>query len=576
MDSIFRVSGVNGAGEGFFEFFWYHYSSMADHIDHRGRVRLMWAIAAGWIGLELAAYAVHGPASWLAARVWAFIGVGVLFVGLIEIGFAVGRSLRRTPFAAVLALSLLGATAFWGISGVERVTLDNEATQQVASGLDSFSEPDWKYTGSGFLGYPSRQYLIVSLPALILGRTLLGLRIGYALVFVFGVLIFWAGLFRTWEKLPWGESMVPIATTALLSFPYLLEHVRHFEQSILPVSFTLAAVGWLLLARHRPTFQNFVALAWVGAMLGTCYTPGLASWVLLYVALLWLASQAVAAGRRDLAASWVAVTVVVVVFAVISFSSRTDLLHGDGGALVGSPGLKSLKGLEVFFFGHPRAFLSPVLYLPVVLFLGLALCGRLRLPSFVVASWSIGVVAVAGALQGYAAPPPEFSLHRAIVVVPPLVVACAWWALVRLRLRRGMLQVFFLVLCALVAHDLWFLTGQHMPSVRDTVYGDMIGQAREADINSDTEVLMVLLDRSGIFDNATDYTDYFFPRARVVRSKSEAFDIKPSQKPLIAYTNTPQWNQSHQSGNLDEAQLFRFRRRNRTVSLHRVVARHNR
>jgi len=532
----------------------------------------MWAITAGWIGLELMAYAIHGPASWLAARVWVIAGIGVVFVSLIEIGFAIVRSLRRTPIAAVLALSLLGATAFWGVSGIEKVTIDNEATQQVASGLDSFSEPDWSYTGSGFLGYPSRQYLIVSLPALVLGRTLLGLRLGYALVFVFGVLIFWAGLLRTWEELPWGEYMVPIATTALLGFPYLLEHVRHFEQSILPVSFTLAAVGWLLLARHRPSCRNLAILAWVGAMLGTCYTPGLASWALLYAALLWFASQAVVAGRRDLAASWVAVAVVVVVFGVLSFASRTDLFHGDGGALVGSPILNSLKGLVVFFLGYPRAFLSPVLYLPVVLFLVLALCGRLRLPSFVVAFWSIAVIAVASALQGYAAPPPSFSLHRAIVIAPALVVACGWWTLVRLRLTRGRLQVFFLVLCALVAHNLWLLTGQHTPSVRDTIYGDMIGQAREANIKSDAEVLLVLLDRSGVFDNAVDYTGYLFPRATVVLSEDEAFEISPSQKPVIAYTRSLRWNPDMPAGPLAEVGVLGIKLRNRNTEFHRVVA----
>jgi hypothetical protein len=536
----------------------------------------MWAITAGLIGLELAAYAVHGPASWLAARVWAVVGVGVLFAGLIEIGFALARSLRRTPLAAVLALFLLGATAFWGVSGIEKVKVDNEATQQVASGLDSFSEPDWKYTESAFLGYPSRQYLVVSLPALILGRTLLGLRLGYALVFFFGVLIFWDGLLRAWEKLPRGEIMVPIATTALLGFPYLLEHVRHFEQSVLPVSFTLAAAGWLLLTRHRPTLRNFVALAWVGAMLGTCYTPGLASWVLLYLALLWMASQAAAEGRRDLAASWVAVTVVVVVFAVISFSSRTDLLHGNGGALVGSPILNGLKGLAVFFFGHPRVFLSPVLYFPVVLFLVLALCGRLRLPSFVVASWSIGVVAVAGALQGYAGPPPAFSLHRAIVIAPPLIVACAWWTLARLRLPKEILQVFFLVLCALVAHNLWLLTEQHTPSIRDAIYLDMSAQARQAEIDSDTEVLLVLLDSTGVFENAIDYTNYFFPHAELIRSNSEAFGIKPSGQPLIAYTRSARWNSSLPVGPLAEAKVLRFKGRNRNIEFHRLVAQPNR
>jgi len=533
-------------------------------------------MAAGLVGLELAAYTVHGPASWLAARVWAVMGIGFVCVSLVEIGFGIVRSLRRTPFATVVALSLLGATAFLGISGVELVTVDHEATQQIASGLDSFSEPEWGYTGSGFLGYPSRQYLIVSLPALVLGRTLLGLRLGYALVFVLGVLIFWAGLLRTWEKLPWGEYMVPIATTAVLGFPYLVEHVRHFEQSILPVSFTLATVGWLLLARDRPTLQNFGALAWVGAMLGTCYTPGLASWALLYIALLWLASQAVAAGHRELAASWVAVTVLVVFFAVMSFASRTDLLHGDGGALVGSPILDGLKGLAVFLFGHPRAFLSPVLYLPVMLFLVFALCGRLRLPSFVVAIWSIGVIAAAGALQGYASPIPAFGLHRAIVIAPPLIVACAWWTMVRIRLTKGRLRVFFLVLCALVAHNLWLLTEQHPPSIRDAIYSDMLVQAREANISSDTEVLMVLLDRSGVFENAIDYTNYFFPGAEVVRSKSEAFGIKLLQKPLIAYTRLPRWNSNLPVGPSAEAKVLRFKGRNRNIKFHRLVAQPNR
>ena len=58
---------------------------------------------------------------------------------------------------------------------------------------------DWNYTGTAFLGYPNRQYLIAALPAVFLGRSITALHLGFAYPFLIGLVMLFAEI-KNWLK----------------------------------------------------------------------------------------------------------------------------------------------------------------------------------------------------------------------------------------------------------------------------------------------------------------------------------------------------------------------------------------
>jgi hypothetical protein len=140
------------------------------------------AISAAVVGLEALAYLVHGPFEWTAARLWALGGCGFVGLGVVAIARAVAGSVRDRCLTSLIMVLALGFVALWGISGVDHVQIQHEATQQIADGLEASQQPGWGYTGIGFLGYPNRQYLVTAVPSLP-RRGLPALRLGFALPF---------------------------------------------------------------------------------------------------------------------------------------------------------------------------------------------------------------------------------------------------------------------------------------------------------------------------------------------------------------------------------------------------------
>ena len=86
----------------------------------------------------------------------------------------------------------------------------------------------------------------------------------------------------------WGcpRSWAVLPTALLVTFPLLTEYVLIFEQALLPVSLTLGALGWSLLALDRFDPLRILALTWVLCLLTASYTPSLAGAVLFFVLLL--------------------------------------------------------------------------------------------------------------------------------------------------------------------------------------------------------------------------------------------------------------------------------------------------
>ncbi len=490
------------------------------------------------IGLETLAYLKGGPFLWVAARLWALMGLGFLVLAILEIARSVAGAVRERSMVSLVMVLLVGLTTLWGIGGVDHVQLQHEAPQEVTRGLNALGTPSWSYTEARHLGYPDRQYLIVAVPSLVFGRGLLALRLGFALAFFLGVLLFWSGSRALWEEYPRGHEAAALAALAVVAFPYAVKHLHWYEQTTLPLAFTLAATGWLMITLSRPSVVNWLGVAWIGALLGTSYTPALGSWGLLLVVLLWLSGRAWRNGEPSTGLNLLVVAIVVTGFGALSFLTRTDLVREHGDVVRPDPIESIIEAFSIFFLSSPTAFFPVVLILPMLTILVLGLVGRLGLPGLAVSWWTVGIVVTGIGFAGYAVSGPDFAMHRAQVVIPPLLLL-AGWPILHLKAARSTTRLarfgFVAVGLVVIGQTLWTVMEsyrRYRPMLRELVYSELLDRAARCGLEGGDPVVVLILSQRNEFLNSGDFLRYFFPGHITVRTL-ERFSTLESEADLV-------------------------------------------
>jgi hypothetical protein len=522
-----------------------------------------WLVAAATVAslLEIGAYLLGGWCAWLAARLWvacsaAFVLGSVLMVGRVLVGDV--RRFRGTP---VVLIAVAAWVTFGSIGGVDHLIVNHEASQEVAAGLDALASADLEYTGTGFLGYPVRQYILAAAPAFVLGRSLTALRLGYGLLFFLGILVCWGGLRNGLEGNAQASAIAALTVLSFFSFPYLPEFVRLYEQNTIPFSLTALATGWLLLADEKPKPLRLAALAWVGCMLGTSYTPSLAVLGLLAVVIFGKIASALRDRHFATAVAWAMVLLPPLVFTAMAATVRKDLrFHHVGGADFAGAWSALREAFSVAFLGEPRLFMSPLLLLPICVYLLVALFFGAGLRHAVTAWWVLATLAAAVVLQGYTTPPPEFALHRALVVIPPLMVGMLAWLLKvggawRPWIPRPVLTGVAVVLTAAAWVNVRAAERHYQPGLRDMVVADLARQVEGLDLGKEPRPTFVALTTRSDLDNIGDYLRYFLPGTEIVREPRE---LSSEKGPLLIYADQGRWPNALRSAGIQPQREIRF------------------
>jgi len=523
------------------------YSEPEGDTDTRRPWSTWWLVtgAAAVCLLEVAAYVVGGWVAWLAARVWVASSVVFGLACLAVVARVLVQDLRKLRLTSLALVAVTAFVAFWGVGNVEHLIVNGEAAQEVAVGMEGLASPDLGYTGTGFLGYPMRQYLLAAGPTVVLGRSLTALRLGYALFFFWGVLVCWAGLRVGLGRTPQASSIAALTVFAFFTFPYLPEFARLHEQSIIPFSLTALATGWLLLADEEPRPLRLVALAWVGCMLGTSYTPGLAALGLLAVVILSKVVNALRDRHFGTALAWATVLIPPLVFTALAATVRRDLRFDHvGGASLDGAWSALREAFVLAFLGEPRFFLSPLLLLPIAVYLLVALFFGAGLRHAATAWWVVATIATAVILRGYASPPPNFAIHRALVVIPPLMVGMLAWLLRvggewRPWLPRRVLTAVVAVLVAVAVLNVRTAEQRWPRGLRDLVVADLASETERLEVREGSQPTVVVLTARHEIDNIADYLRYFLPGARLIRNAADLSGEQPG--PIILYTDRGQW-----------------------------------
>ncbi len=472
--------------------------------------------------IEIGAYQFGGLFAVVASRAWLVCGAVFLTCSLARIWSTFRRDFSERFFWGFAVTLAVAGVTFWKIGSFEYF-INGEAAHQVYNGLCHWMERDLHYTGCGFFCYPSRQYLLAALPSVLFGRNLSSLRLSYLWLFFLGMLLFYVGLRQRLRSAPNGGCLAAVAELSILSFPYVVLFLRGPEQSLMPLALTLAATGWYLVSLAEPGPLSALCLSWIGALLATSYTPGLAGWSLVIGMLLLTMAARLKEGRKREASLLFLAAVIVISFGVSSFLTRGDIELRIYQERRGSFGdiLRQIRGgYFVFFLPGQRledhVFMNPLWLLPLSLYLITSLLWSNGAAHFLISLWAIGVIAASVYLQGYAVAGPAHDIHKAMVALPPLVAGTiikvgTFVEKVRLSLRMEALALFLLLAVSVG----WNLSHSH------SAYHDVINRRQHEVLQWSLTVAqeMALVDSPidmYVFSSADftmeDYWRYFFPR----------------------------------------------------------------
>jgi hypothetical protein len=388
----------------------------------------------------------------IASRTWLLTGiiisVVILFKGMRR--FYLDIVEKRFIFLIGSAVTVLLLLRPFIIT--EGSVIGQDATQQMAAGLKDFSSDDWNYTGKAFLGYPARQYLIAALPATILGRTQFALRLGFALPFWTGLLLFGNSI-RDYLNIKRGdrkrELLVVAAVTTFFAFPYITEYYIYFEHTLFPVCFFLQLIGWFLYFIKKPTLFNSLALIWSGSMLIYCYTTALAAVALaifiissiVFISILTKSGKfsansedrnGVSPNRYFEPAALMALLVIVSQLVFSFLFGRGDRVTDLSANTIDNIILSAKTGLQIGLTNEYAIYTHYTLILWIYFALSLLfVLGKLH---FVISIWTLGVFMLSQVLKGYAVYLPQISYSRTLVTVPVLITA---WFLILSDLLSG-------------------------------------------------------------------------------------------------------------------------------------------
>ena len=449
--------------------------------------------------------ALEGLAAWqrgiwslAASRVWLVTGIALLALLVVYAARTAWEDIKNRRFPELFGFAVLLMFFCFFIGNIHFSDVSPDAATQLSEGLAAIKEPDLRYFGTAFLGYSCRQYVLGALPTLLFGRTIFALQLGFAWPFIAGLTLLYLELRKYLARIGSAEKLALLPVYALLTFPYIAEYYRNFEQAITPVALEMLAIGLFLRFLRTRDALTVCALSYVGGLLANAYTPAFAVLGLLFAFLLgyalglvrppkpWrskkvpssneslrsvqdggaaasgegaaspedgraAASEAAASGEKAAASGeefpgrpglWdrlaaLALLANLAVFFIAAFllNKTTEFAIRETDEGVGISAGRAF-GIWGEFFTNKNGLFFGVTGLAALLFLLASLFFWRWLCGLVIFVWILGVSVFAELLGGYANYTKAWILQRDMIIVPVLVTA-AFLAMVRAGKRWG-------------------------------------------------------------------------------------------------------------------------------------------
>lgn len=492
--------------------------------------------------LEILAYTQGGLFSVIASRVWLFTGILCFAVFLCSVVMQIVSDMKEKKFFVSIGYLLLIAFLFYFIGNVGYSDINADAAQQVAAGLNSFKASDWNYTGIAFLGYANRQYIIAALPALIFGRNIFTLHLGFASLFLIGLTMMFLE-FRNWLKLRnLSENLALFPVYAIVAFRFISEYYMNFEQAITPVCLTMMGIALFMKLYRLPNLFTAISLSWVGCFFCDSYTPILASLGLLGIFLLLYIVKIVKDNKELITqekGNFKKLPLLKVLFGIelnmILFFVATILVKRSDRISETRANVSLISfALESWseFFSDKNAIFLGVFSGIVILYLFLSLFYKLKLYDIVISCWVLGVILFSNYMVGYTTYEKSWILQRNMIIIPVLVtgIFLAITDILKnhhLTISRGIevtvtVMLAFLSFCNFgMPHQSFVYFKNIQPMKYMISYSQQL--VKEQGLDSEDEFNLLLITDNILQRNVYDYATFFYPNAHAVSTTTTEY-----------------------------------------------------
>ena len=339
--------------------------------------------------------------------------------------FLIKIQVKNRCYISLLAIILFMALLTTNISDLRN--LSGETTQETTCILKQISDsPSAGFNSLCFLGYPAKQFYFSALPTLLFGRTIFSLNSGGSLYFLLGIVVFLAGIFKRFINNPKSAEIITVFSLAIpLHFYYFNYLLGNFEQSFFPVSLGFLLAGSYLFFLEKRENYLMLLMAFILLILINTYTTGLALVLLaLMVGIYELLKE-----KQDRK-----MLLMLMLFALIfidfylSLQYRLDLrlqIESTEQNPIKDQLVKGFQILTTQTGGQP--YFSFILFPVFWMLTAVLIFGPFKRSVLFVLIWVFGVFTAAIIFAGYATPSVDYSLHRAIIIVPILLTTVILW-----------------------------------------------------------------------------------------------------------------------------------------------------
>jgi len=350
---------------------------------------------------------------------WACLFVFILtetFVGLKTlIKLTLHKKYLLTIFAYLIILGISLFASFLAINS------HFEAAQETTCKLFQYSLSDFGYNSICHLGYPARIFIVTSLPSLLFGRSLFALNFG-ALIYIFcGLTIFTAAITKYFKKEESSDMITFFSVAMIPNFFYFNYFLFAYELGIFPVTFMLMQTGFYLFYLKEKKIKYILLSLIVNYYLIFSYTTALAVVVLslIFMLLFIFEKQLPKLHKLTFGMGIIATTIM----SISSLFIRNDIRLFSSPHNTINISTELLSALRYFINGNNVSPFTTSAISSIMLIVILSLLSFMfGKKYFIVGIWIIAVVIAAVVTQGYSFNSLEFRVHRAIIIMPTIII----------------------------------------------------------------------------------------------------------------------------------------------------------
>ena len=495
--------------------------------------------------LELVSYLLSkshdNSFSIVASRLWmlGLIAVIISFIGIIAM--QIRDDIKNKKVLLPIIFLLIVVFFSFQVGNFYFSDLSYESTQEVNAGLEAFKNVDWNYTGTGFTGYPIKQYLMNAIPSILFGRSFFALNAGFAIPFILGLTILFIEL-RRFLKFIGSDERLAILPILMISFcPYIDDFYYIFEQTLTPVSYSMIVIALFLRVIRRPSLFSFSLLAFNACMLPFLYTPALALMGLVMVITLYHAlmvflgkSEYSKRDKRDLKyIISVAITGIlpILFFVCTLINKRHDDFLSPLSDETSKDVIKSYYHGLISFFVDSSSIFFGIFGAIVLIYLLASISMRIRFHNLIISLWCFATAYFAFMLPGASK---RFGFNydlnvleqRCMVIVPILAVAILFSTLNFIKKHNISMKnsAVIIVSLAFLLFGVNTLFTQHKGFAYNNYIQNMKYMIKysqdmldEKGIKYDDEFCLIIHSDNGLFHSPTDFARYFYPNAKIYR-----------------------------------------------------------